>query len=439
MLAVELGHHVTAGDLRANHRTAALEKRGVAVYLGHDTTHVDGVDEVVISGGVPTDNPVVTAARRAGKPVLGRTEALAELLRGSRVLSVVGSFGKSTTTALAGAALRSIDPTMYMGADATDAICGVRVGSGPDSIVETCEYRDEMLCMSPSALLMTGLWENHEDWFGPGTDGVVEAFSRLIDSRDPELLVACSDSPAVADLLEQAAGSTEAVTFGVDASADYRVTGHSPSDDGVAFELRPPEGEAIHAWSPVPGEHGAVNAAGALTLAMTQGVEPRTAARDLARAAVPYRRFEWRIRDNRLDLVDDNARLPAQIATSLRTARELRPGRRLVAVCGFWGRLNARNLPATARSLRAADVVLPFELGGNATSAGGAERDDSISRLAELLGADGVQCEEYSEKALLDGVDEGLPACVITLGYDGELDRFRQVEDVLRRYLGRPG
>ena len=436
MLAVELGHQVIASDLRANHRTAALEERGVTVHLGHDATHIDNVDEVVMSGGVPADNPVVTAARQAGKPVLGRMEALAGLLQGRGVLSVVGSFGKSTTTALAGAALRSTDPTVYMGADSDDTVCGVRVGGGAHSIVETCEYRDEMFCMGPSALLMTGLWENHEDWFGPGTDGVVEAFSRLIAHRNPEALVACSDSPAVSDLLEKAGGAVGTTTFGVDASADYQVIGHTPRDDGVAFELQPPDGKTIRAWSPVPGEHGAVNAAGALTLAITQGVDPRSATLDLAGARVPYRRFEWRIRDSRLDLVDDNARLPAQIAASLRTARELRPHHRLLAVCGFWGRLNARNLPATAEALREADVVLPFELGRNASSAGGAERDDSISRLAELLSAHGVQCDEYAEQTLLDGVDDGPPACVITLGYDGELHRFRQVEGILRRYLG---
>jgi len=62
MLAARLGHHVTASDLRANHRTAQLASVGVPVFVGHDAAHVD---EVVASVGVPADNPAIVAARRS--------------------------------------------------------------------------------------------------------------------------------------------------------------------------------------------------------------------------------------------------------------------------------------------------------------------------------------------------------------------------------------
>ena len=90
---------------------AALEARGTEVVaadrtLGNDTDLelLDGVDVLVKSPGVPSEVPMVVAARERGIPVWSEIELAARLLP-NPLLGVTGTNGKTTTTELLGAML----------------------------------------------------------------------------------------------------------------------------------------------------------------------------------------------------------------------------------------------------------------------------------------------------------------------------------------------
>jgi UDP-N-acetylmuramate--alanine ligase len=82
----------------------------------------------------------------------------------------------------------------------------------------------------------------------------------------------------------------------------------------------------------VPGIHNAVNALGALVAAVTEGVSPDVAAQHLSTFSGMRRRFEYRGNWRGIDLIDDYAHHPSAVAAIFRTARDLFPDRRLVAV-----------------------------------------------------------------------------------------------------------
>jgi UDP-N-acetylmuramoylalanine--D-glutamate ligase len=90
---------------------AALEARGVEVVavdrgLGNDTDlgSLEGVDVLVKSPGVPSEAPLVAAARERGIPVWSEIELAARLLP-NPLVGVTGTNGKTTTTELLGAML----------------------------------------------------------------------------------------------------------------------------------------------------------------------------------------------------------------------------------------------------------------------------------------------------------------------------------------------
>jgi len=100
-LLVSRGAQVTladsAGHLDAGDRLRAL---GVRLELGpHRPDQFAGADLVVLSPGVPPDQPAVLAARRAGVPVIGEVELASRWLQG-RMIAITGTKGKSTTTTL---------------------------------------------------------------------------------------------------------------------------------------------------------------------------------------------------------------------------------------------------------------------------------------------------------------------------------------------------
>ena len=59
-----LGYKVTGSDLAQSDITRRLETLGGHIFVGHDESHVQGAQVVVISSAVQPTNPEVVAARK---------------------------------------------------------------------------------------------------------------------------------------------------------------------------------------------------------------------------------------------------------------------------------------------------------------------------------------------------------------------------------------
>jgi UDP-N-acetylmuramoylalanine--D-glutamate ligase len=80
----------------------ALRAQGVALELGgHTPNAFADADLVVVSPGVPLDQPPIQSAMARGVDVIGELELASRWLRG-RVVAITGTKGKSTTTTLIG-------------------------------------------------------------------------------------------------------------------------------------------------------------------------------------------------------------------------------------------------------------------------------------------------------------------------------------------------
>lgn len=96
------GLPVQGSDQKNGANLRRLAAKGIPVFAGHDAAHLAGASAVVISTAVKETNPELKAAREQGLPVFNRAETLAALMRGYRTISITGSHGKTTTTAMTG-------------------------------------------------------------------------------------------------------------------------------------------------------------------------------------------------------------------------------------------------------------------------------------------------------------------------------------------------
>ena len=114
------GAEVSGCDLVTSERTERLAALGAAICEGHDPSHLQGVNTLVVSSAVNRDNPEVAAALEHEIPVARRSEIVGELMRGSTGIAVAGTHGKTTTTALIGHLLAEVglDPTVLVGGHA---------------------------------------------------------------------------------------------------------------------------------------------------------------------------------------------------------------------------------------------------------------------------------------------------------------------------------
>lgn len=143
----ERGAHVTLTDSRTEPFDGAdrLRALGVAVELGpHRASLLVDADLVVLSPGVPPEQPVVQAARRKGVPVIGEIELASRWLAG-RVVAITGTKGKSTTTTLAARMLEAGGLTVTAGGNLGTPLSAQVAASSAEAIhvVEVSSFQLE--------------------------------------------------------------------------------------------------------------------------------------------------------------------------------------------------------------------------------------------------------------------------------------------------------
>lgn len=330
-----LGHPVSGSDLRPGPILDDLARLGVRVHVGHDASHVDGADWLVYSSSIPERHPERERAVRLGLRILHRSEALAELCRGKRTIAVTGTHGKTTTTSLAGLALRKAgrDPSIVVGGLVEEFGGNALSGTGPEFVLEADESDSSFLRFSPYLAVVTNIEAEHLDHFG-SIERVVDAYRAFVGRVDRSgAWIGCADDPRVLALADEDPG--RAILYGLDSErARWRATEIEPCPQGS-------RGVAFTAWDGTKrlgrvrlglvGRHNVSNALAVLALTERLGIPFETAAESLAVTAGARRRFDVRHEDGQFLVVDDYAHHPTEIRSTLEAARSI-GRRRIVAV-----------------------------------------------------------------------------------------------------------
>ncbi len=406
-------------------------------FSSHAASNVAGADLVVKSAAVPESNIEISTARSRFIPVWSRLEFLQYLFGSKRHrIAVCGSFGKSSTATMMRDVLIScgVNPSYYIGAFTASGE-GVDLTDSEYSVFEACEYKAELLATRPTSVIICNIHKNHEDCFGPDLGNQHQLFESFLKINQPWLDCIALDKT---DPGTAAAAFNEMahVTFGCP-DADYYVKPlgfvgndfwqYEVSRSGVkggCFKAR---------W---PGEHSARNMAAVIAVADRMGLLWSDILRGLSEGYPPTRRFCITLDEPSTVLVDDNARLPPQIAATIRAARMRWPSHGILVIAGIWGRLYARDLAAFSESLSLADAVLIPESDSVEAAVGGPEPEGADESLAKLIDRQGVPIicgfgDSHITSAIRQFADR--PLVILTLGYDSYRDTFERVPEMVRR------
>lgn len=324
------GHRVTGSDVRDSDNIAALRALGAEVAIGHDAANLrDDVDTVVVTGALWQDNPEYRLALERGLPVLHRSQALAALIGGRRLVSVAGAHGKTTSTGMIITGLLALgeDPSFVNGGVIEELGTSAAAGQGELFVVEADESDGSFLFYDTSVALVTNVDPDHLDHYG-SLEAFEQAFVDFAD-RARELVVISSDD-AGAKHVTARLSHERVMTFGEAPDATVRV--HSIETDGpVSFAIAY-EGAEHRARLRVPGRHNAINAAGAFAVLVGLGFDPAASLAGIARFAGTGRRFELHGTVGGVSVYDDYAHHPTEVAAALSAARTVVGDGRIIAV-----------------------------------------------------------------------------------------------------------
>ena len=302
---LEKGFRVSGSDLLDNAAAATLRRHGANIApAGHRIENLsaegDGLLVVRTSAAGP-ENPEVAEALRRGLPVLRRGEALAVVADSyRRPVAVSGSHGKTSVSAMLAWLLRELgaNPGCMIGGAVTGWESAGAAGDGDLFITEADESDGTHALLHPHLGIVTNVEDDHA-WSLGGFEALEHNFKAFAEQSETLLYCAAEET----DRLFK--GHPHAVRLELaDMPDDFlRGFGHFQRLDGMI----------------------AVKAAALL------GFDENEAEKKLRGFPGVERRLSVRF-NGVVTVIEDYAHHPTELRESIRSLRELYPGRRLVVI-----------------------------------------------------------------------------------------------------------
>ena len=336
---VNLGYRVQGSDVAENANVQRLRGLGVTVAIGHDAGNLGDAQVVVVSSAITRDNPELRFARERLLPVVRRAEMLGELMRLKQAIAIAGTHGKTTTTSMVATLLDAggFDPTVINGGIINAYGTNARMGASDWMVVEADESDGTFVRLPIDVALVTNIDPEHLDHYG-SFDKVREAFHQFVENVPfYGFAVMCIDHPEVQSLIGRIE-DRRIITYGMSPQAAVRAVDLRVEDRLTKFGVLVRDRrngttrEIADLTVSIPGEHNVQNATGAVAIAHHLGIGDEAIRTGLAGFGGVKRRFTHTGAWNGVDVFDDYAHHPVEIAAVLKAARSVAGNGHVVAV-----------------------------------------------------------------------------------------------------------
>ncbi len=322
------GIRVSGSDISSTDLLNQLVAEGIMVEQGSQTgVYFDeSVDRVIYSEAIHDTHPELEMARHRNISLLTYAQALGVFSKHYKTIAVCGAHGKSTTTSMLGLVFEGLglDPTVLVGTKVLQfGGKNVRFGTSEWFIVEACEYRRSFLNLSPSAILVLNLDEEHLDYYRD-FDDYVQAFSNLAQKvRAHGVCVVNGDSKGMEKVISNLDVKTSVFSESLP-TADYLLQDKTVMHWGERLGVLDLK---------IPGRHNYLNALGVIAIVHQLGLFDERVIDCENSFRGSWRRFEYKgAMAQNVRIYDDYAHHPTEIMATLKAARELFPKRRIVCV-----------------------------------------------------------------------------------------------------------
>ena len=347
-IARQAGHQVTGCDANVYPpMSTQLEAQGISLIEGFAADQLSLKPDLFVIGNVVSrGNPLMEAILDAGLPYVSGPQWLGEqILQHHHVLSVAGTHGKTTTTAMLTWILEANgkNPSYLVGGVPNNFDVSARIGKGhgsrPFFVIEADEYdtaffdkRSKFVHYKSSTAILNNLEFDHADIFAD-LAAIQTQFHHLVRTVPGNgRLIVNGDEPALQDVIQKGAWSP--VEYFGNHHLEATWSFESLEHDGFLVKKK---GQVVAqvVWdilANVAGRHNQMNALAAIAAAEHVGISPQDSAKALGTFKNVKRRLELVGQVNQISVYDDFAHHPTAIATTIDGLRRRIGGQRLLAV-----------------------------------------------------------------------------------------------------------
>ncbi len=319
---------VTLTDTRHAEQLQAARQQLSALDLewrlgGHPTEMLDGADLLILSGGVPSELPLVKDALARGISVSNDSQIFLELAP-CKVIGITGSAGKTTTTMLVGRMLKAMQGKhirrAWVGGNiGNPLIADVDEISAEDlAVMELSSFQLEWMTRAPHIAAILNIAPNHLDRHG-SMQSYVAAKARILDyQRADDIAILNREDSGAWALAGRVRGALW--TFG---RGDLPQGQLGAFVRGGAIWLRDEKGDrAILPLADIEliGEHNLLNVLAAVAIAASAGAPAEAIQAGVRGFRGAPHRLEWVRSLNGVDWYNDSiATAPQRSEAALRS------------------------------------------------------------------------------------------------------------------------
>lgn len=285
---------------------------------------------IVFTPAIPADHSELTYFRTHGFEIQKRAQVLGTLTREHKGLCVAGTHGKTTTSSMAAHLLHQshVDCNAFLGGITKNYGTNYILSDQSDYVViEADEFDRSFHWLTPYMTVITATDPDHLDIYGT-KEAYLESFRKYTSLIKPGgALIIHTDLEMKPDVQD----GVTVYEYSRD-RGDFHAENIRIGNGEVIFDFVSPKGCIKDIQLGVPVSINIDNGIAAMALAQLNGVTDDEIREGMKSFSGVDRRFDFKIKTERMVLLSDYAHHPNEIAQSVRSIRELYSDRKIAAI-----------------------------------------------------------------------------------------------------------
>ena len=330
------GMPVGGYDKTPSELTKRLEEEGAQLHYEDDPdlipeTFRDKAHTLVVyTPAIPADHKEMAWFRAEGFEIQKRAYVLGLLTRSAKGLCVAGTHGKTTTTSMLAHLLHEskVGCNAFLGGITKNYGTNYLLDENSDYVViEADEFDRSFHHLRPFATAITSADPDHLDIYGTEA-AYLESFSHYTSLVQPGGALVIEESVKIDLKLQE---GVTCYTYGR-TSGDFHAENLKIGGGRIVFDLISPLGNVTDVELGVPVSINIDNGIAAMALAQLAGANAEEIRQAMKTFAGVGRRFDFKIKTDKVVLLSDYAHHPEEIRQSILSLREVFEGRKITTI-----------------------------------------------------------------------------------------------------------
>ena len=333
---LSLGKRVAGYDRTSSELTARLVEEGAVIHYEADVNQIPewcrdaATTLIVYTPAIPNEHAELNYFRTNGFEIHKRAQVLGIITRSSKALCVAGTHGKTTTSTMAAHLLQQshVGCTAFLGGISKNYGTNLLLSQeSPYTVIEADEFYRSFHWLSPYMSVITATDPDHLDIYGT-REAYLESFRHYTTLIQPGGALILHEGLA---LQPDVQSGVKVYTYSRD-HGDFHAENIRIGGGDIYVDFVAPDTRICDVQLGVPVSINIDNGVAAMALAHLNGVTDEEIKRGMASFRGVDRRFDFKLKTDRIVFLSDYAHHPAEIAQSVRSIRELYQDKKITAI-----------------------------------------------------------------------------------------------------------